>query len=173
MYITMYILYIYTMYTNYSLGLILHEESLVSVCLNGENPSFVLDIPDLLLLTHFVGNSTSLKSHDHNWVPICLPTFNSGAYLQGYIAGYKLFGGGVVQKPVELTLVLIATSSDPELFKSMHLANEAFKQVRMWLYMCIYVCMCIYVSIMYVFVFILMKLQHISIYIYTNISLSL
>ena len=50
--------------------------------INTENPSLVLNVSDVLLLTHFVGNSTSLRSHDHNWVPICLPAFNNKAYLQ-------------------------------------------------------------------------------------------
>ena len=37
---------------------------------------------DLLLLTHFVANSRSLRSNDHNWVPICMPDFNAKGFLQ-------------------------------------------------------------------------------------------
>jgi hypothetical protein len=39
-------------------------------------------ISDILLLTHFVANSKSLRSNDHNWVPLCMPDFNSTGFLQ-------------------------------------------------------------------------------------------
>lgn len=38
--------------------------------------------PDVLLLTHFVANSKSLRANDHNWVPLCMPDFNSKGFLQ-------------------------------------------------------------------------------------------
>jgi hypothetical protein len=37
---------------------------------------------DMILLAHFVHNSSSLKSHDQNWVPLCLPQLNAGGYIQ-------------------------------------------------------------------------------------------
>jgi hypothetical protein len=37
---------------------------------------------DILLLAHFVHNSPSLRSHDQNWVPLCLPSLNAGGYVQ-------------------------------------------------------------------------------------------
>jgi vacuolar fusion protein MON1 len=108
-------------------GLLLHEESLVAYCINEES-GLVLNVSDLLLLTHFVGNSSSLRTNEHNWVPICLPTFNSKAYLQAYVANFKSDGGGIVQRPVELSLVLIATSTDPELFKELHHNSTRFQR---------------------------------------------
>ena len=43
---------------------------------------FVFGVSDVVLLAHFVGNTNSLRHHDQNWVPICLPKFNSQAFLQ-------------------------------------------------------------------------------------------
>lgn len=37
---------------------------------------------DILLLAHFIESSPSLLTHDQNWIPICLPAFNAGGYLQ-------------------------------------------------------------------------------------------
>lgn len=106
-------------------GLLLHEDSIVAYCMN-EEAGLVLNVSDLLLLTHFVSNSTSLRTNEHNWVPVCLPTFNSKAYLQAYIANFKNDGNGIVQRPVELSLVLIATSADPALFTELHRNSERF-----------------------------------------------
>lgn len=37
---------------------------------------------DLLLLAHFIANSSSLKTQDQHWVPVCMPGFNEHGYLQ-------------------------------------------------------------------------------------------
>ena len=70
------------------LGLLLYYESLVAYSIHDDR-TLILNIMDILLLTHFISNSTSLKSTEHNWVPLCLPHFNSKAYLQVCIYIYK------------------------------------------------------------------------------------
>jgi hypothetical protein len=50
----------------------------------------MFDRTDVLLLTHFVANSTSLRHHEQNWVPVCLPAFNDRAFLQAYVADLRL-----------------------------------------------------------------------------------
>jgi hypothetical protein len=100
-----------------ALGILIHGDTLLVYLMN-DNHDFVLNVSDVLLLTHFVGNSNSLRSHDQNWVPICLPTFNSTAYLQAYISNLHLTGKF---KPMDLSLVLISTSSDAKAFKDLHL----------------------------------------------------
>ena len=99
-----------------ALGILIHEDTLLIYLMN-DNHDFVLNVSDVLLLTHFVGNSNSLRSHDQNWVPICLPTFNSTAYLQAYISNLHLNGKF---KAMDLSLVLISTSSDAKAFKDLH-----------------------------------------------------
>eukprot|EP01035_Chromulina_nebulosa_P020468 gene20468-26558_t len=91
-------------------GLLLHDEELISVY----SPNITLDTSDYLLLCHFVANATSLSSHDQNWVPICLPNFNSTAYLQAYICKMKIKDSST--KTIDIFLVLIATTSDPSTF---------------------------------------------------------
>ena len=60
-----------------ALGMLLYEDALIAYEVNEETPlSLVVD--DVHLLAHFVGNSKSLRTHDQNWVPICLPHFNEG-----------------------------------------------------------------------------------------------
>jgi hypothetical protein len=83
-----------------------------------DTQDLVLNVSDVLLLTQFVGNSNSLRSHDQNWVPICLPTFNATAYLQAYISNLHFQGK---YKAMDLSLVLISTSSDANAFKDLHL----------------------------------------------------
>ena len=46
----------------------------ISTLLNGQS--------DILLLSHFVTQSNSLRTNDQHWVPICMPGFNANGYLQ-------------------------------------------------------------------------------------------
>ena len=64
-----------------ALGVMLHGESLIAYSVNNETP-LPLPTSDVVLLAHFVGNSNSLRGRDQNWVPVCLPGFNSRAILQ-------------------------------------------------------------------------------------------
>lgn len=134
------------------------EGALIACSGNGE-AEFVLEDPDILLLTHFVSNSTSLKTHDQNWVPLCLPTFNSSAYLQAYVAklqiGSKL--GNLPSPPAmssaaptptgavsssnnmmmetpsdpatDVIVILIAAASDADTFKDLHRGRNYIQQV--------------------------------------------
>lgn len=99
-----------------ALGLLLFEDSIISYNMNAST-QLNLEVSDVLLLTHFVGNSNSLRSHDQNWVPICLPSFNDSAFLQAYISNLHLASGS---KSINLSLVLIATSSEGDVFKELH-----------------------------------------------------
>jgi hypothetical protein len=109
-----------------ALGMLLHEDCLISYTVNEETP-LSLDVDDVLLLTHFVGNSKSLRTHDQNWVPICLPHFNDGALLQAYICGMRLCPIAAHRKGhIDVSLVLI--SPDPSLFKELHAGREVLEQ---------------------------------------------
>jgi len=99
-----------------ALGVLLFEDSIISYNMNVAT-QLALEVSDVLLLTHFVGNSNSLRSHDQNWVPICLPSFNDAAFLQAYISNLHFHSG---TKSINLSLVLIATSSDGDVFKELH-----------------------------------------------------
>jgi hypothetical protein len=100
-----------------ALGVLIHGDTLLVYVMN-EAQDLVLNVSDVLLLTHFVGNSNSLRSHDQNWVPICLPSFNATAYLQAYISNLHFQGKN---KSMDLSLVLVSTSSDAKAFKDLHL----------------------------------------------------
>lgn len=79
--------------------------------------ALTLQTQDVQLLCHFVGNATSLRSHDQNWVPICLPIFNSTAFLQAYVCNMKIKDNN---KMIPIFLVLISTTSDSSTFKGLH-----------------------------------------------------
>jgi hypothetical protein len=98
-------------------GVLMYEDSLVAYCTN-QSINIYLHVSDILLLSHFVGNSNSLKSHDQNWVPLCLPSFNEKAFLQAYICNIRV---------IDLSLVLISTSSDPAMFKELHDCRVEFE----------------------------------------------
>lgn len=100
-----------------ALGVLIHGDTLLAYVMN-ETQDLVLNVSDVLLLTHFVGNSNSLRSHDQNWVPVCLPAFNATAYLQAYISNLHFHGKF---KSMDLSLVLISTSSDAKAFKDLHI----------------------------------------------------
>jgi hypothetical protein len=120
---------------------------------------------DIQLLTHFIANSRSLRSNDHNWVPICMPDFNSKGYLQvcaflvylyenmidvsrilskllffqAYISNIPLSGknaetpaspgGSSLPSSDELTVILMASSADPSVFKELLRGNKYLMQV--------------------------------------------
>lgn len=95
------------------LGIMLHGDSLLGYYANA-SASLTLDTSDVLLLSHFIGNASSLKSHDQNWVPVCMPNFNSNAFLQAYICNLKIV------KSMEFFLVLIAVETDSSAFRGLH-----------------------------------------------------
>jgi vacuolar fusion protein MON1 len=100
------------------LGMILYQDRLVTY---STNSSFDLELAtsDFLLLANFVGKSTSLRSNDQNWVPICLPNFNPDAYMQAYVCNLRLQSASA-SKHMDVSLVLISTSADPEMFNALH-----------------------------------------------------
>ena len=97
-----------------ALGMLLKHDSLVAYGTNDDTP-FDLDVSDVLLLSHFVGNSSSLRSHDQNWVPICLPNFNAGAIMQAYICNLRIHSMEE-NKHIDLSLILVSASADPMMY---------------------------------------------------------
>ncbi|KAJ1442903.1 trafficking protein Mon1-domain-containing protein [Ochromonadaceae sp. CCMP2298] len=118
--------------TKAALGILLHKDKLLCYSSNATT-ELNLSTPDVLLLTHFVANSKSLRSNDHNWVPICLPSFNPRGYLQAYVSNVlvesSVAGGGEAGvgagDATELTLIFVAASADPDVFKEL-LRGKAF-----------------------------------------------
>ena len=103
-----------------ALGILLSGDSLVGYHSN-EETALNLTTADMLLLAHFVGNSSSLRSHDQNWVPICLPQFNAGAILQAYICNLRLASDeGHISRCIDVSLILVSVSADPAMFKDLH-----------------------------------------------------
>lgn len=106
-------------------AMLMYEEHLIAYSLNG-SIGIALEVSDILLLTHFVSNSSSLRrSNDQNWVPVCLPSFNEKAFLQAYVCNLRLMSGGRV---ADLSLVLLSTSAEPETFSQLHEARKEFER---------------------------------------------
>jgi hypothetical protein len=101
------------------LGLLIYGEQLIAYSLNTSS-GVSIQATDVILLASFMYNSSSLKSHDQNWVPICLPDFNSSAYLQAYIANFPLATGS----SNSISLVFVCASTEAETFKSLHSSRE-------------------------------------------------
>ena len=87
-------------------------------------------------MTTFLSNSAALKYHEENWVPICLPNFNSNAFLQAYISHINLkrgsdfdsgsdvkSGSAPESKREEIALCLL--SANHEDFSKMHNSKTA------------------------------------------------
>mmetsp|Transcript_20961 Transcript_20961/g.35363 ORF Transcript_20961/g.35363 Transcript_20961/m.35363 type:complete len:321 (-) Transcript_20961:3719-4681(-) len=101
--------------SNAALGCIICDDSLL-VFASNDDMQVSVEVKDVLLLTHFVHNSPSLRCHDqNNWVPLCLPSLNAAGYVQAYISPLQLTSdaspatsqGG----PSTLSLVLISASN--------------------------------------------------------------
>ena len=110
-----------------ALGMLIKDDALVAYGTNDDTP-FDLDVSDVLLLSHFVGNSNSLRSHDQNWVPICLPNFNAGAIMQAYICNLRINSTTEESKHLDLSLILVSASADPMMFKELHDGREMLEQ---------------------------------------------
>jgi hypothetical protein len=108
------------------IGLLMYGEQLLAYSPNISS-GYSIKAADITLLASFVCNSSSLKSHDQNWVPICLPEFNSTAYLQAYIANFPIFK----ESSHILSLVLVCASTEAETFKLLHSFRE-----RLELFVC-------------------------------------
>ena len=108
-----------------ALGILMYHDSLVVF-----SPNSAIELPltsgDAVLLTHFVANSASLRSSDQHWIPVCLPEFNEKGFLQAYVSSLNFSGGSerAKEKGTEteskFTLVLVAASADPDVFRSLH-----------------------------------------------------
>ena len=92
------------------------------------NPSSELSFgsPDFTLLSTLVSSSSSLRSHEQNWVPICLPYFSADAYLQAYVAHFLL--SETRGSKNSISLVLVSNTSDPESFRVLHSARTFFEE---------------------------------------------
>lgn len=101
------------------LGLLIYGEQLIAYSLNTSS-GVSIQASDVILLASFMYNSSSLKSHDQNWVPICLPDFNPNAYLQAYVANFPLTTGS----SHSISLVFVCASTEAETFKSLHYSRE-------------------------------------------------
>lgn len=123
-----------------ALGLILNSEdgTLLSYSCN-TGLDLQLGVSDVLLLIHFVSKSSSLRTrhNQQHWVPLCLPYFNAGAFLQAYICNIQLPGNtlgnldhsrGVLARGIDMSLVLISSSSDASKFKDLHSGREDLEQ---------------------------------------------
>ena len=102
--------------------LLLYDDRLVAYLSNASSPLTLQD-SDLILLASFVSNSNSLKSHEQNWVPVCLPAFNANAHLQAYIANFSFNRSGPASTST-LSLVMISSDSDPEKFRILHIVRS-------------------------------------------------
>ncbi len=132
--------------SNAAIGMILEKDKLLSYRVNTDT-ALSLEASDIVLLTHFVANSTSFTKHDQNWVPICLPKLNASAVLHAYVctlhfdcsdefvntmkeqmARNKESGThNEDSRPgIDLSLILLSTSLDPAIIKEMHSGREEF-----------------------------------------------
>ena len=115
-----------------ALGIILYGDMLVSYSTNNATLDLELSTEDVLLLSHFVGHSRSLQSQDQNWIPLCLPAFNSQAYLQAYTCNITFKIPSCVDsdatKHYSVSLILIATSADPQVFAELHEGRQMLEQ---------------------------------------------
>ena len=109
--------------SNAAAALLLFDDSLL-VYMTNESSGLVLTASDIILLSSFVSHSTSLKSNDQSWVPICLPAFNANAYLQAYIANFPL----TVMGSKMLSLVLISASTDADMFRNLHTSRTKLQE---------------------------------------------
>jgi hypothetical protein len=107
-----------------AMGMMIHGDAMLTYCLNEETP-LNLEADDVLQICHFVGNSNSLRTHDQNWVPLCLPKFNSKAMLQAYVCNIHLDDTQDSEGSFDISLILI--SPDPSLFKELHEGREALQ----------------------------------------------
>lgn len=114
-----------------ALGIILYGDMLCSYSTNVAL-DLELSTDDVLLLTNFVGHSKSLQSQDQNWIPLCLPAFNSRAYLQAYTCNIKFnFATSAINsamKNYNITLILIATSADSKVFSELHEGRQVLER---------------------------------------------
>jgi hypothetical protein len=117
-----------------ALGLILYGDALVAYSSN-KTMDLNLHVSDAVLLAHFVGNSSSLRSNDQHWVPLCLPHFNAGAFLQAYISNLRIINNSSSGSSsadevahMDLSLVLISAVSDASMFKDLHAGREILEQ---------------------------------------------
>lgn len=106
-----------------AMGLLMSEDLLFSAY---KNPSLDLNLTtaDVILLTHFVANSKSLRTNDQHWVPLCLPAFNPNGYLQMYISNVPVSGD-----EGQFILILIAVSSEGESFSNLLKGKRYFEKV--------------------------------------------
>lgn len=98
-------------------GLFLYKDALIAFSPNSDM-ELPMSTADLVLVTHFVANSASLRSSDQHWIPICLPDFNDKGFLQAYVSSLQVTS----QKASDsgFLLVLIAASADPDVFRKLH-----------------------------------------------------
>eukprot|EP01034_Spumella_vulgaris_P025311 gene25311-31754_t len=86
-----------------------------------------LSTSDMVLLTQFVANSNAFRANDQHWVPICLPDFNPKGYLQAYISHLRL-SLPKTQHTTDVTVILMASNADPELFRELHRGRKYLEQ---------------------------------------------
>ena len=116
-----------------ALGLLLYKGMLISIAPNA-SMDFNLDDADIALLIQYVSKSKTLQSdNQQHWIPVCLPNFNENAFLQAYVNSMKLVSGtDQTQGTVDMngfSLVMIAVSADPEVFRLLHKYSEYFEGV--------------------------------------------
>ena len=81
----------------------------------------------MVLLTHFVAHSAGLQSQDQHWLPLCMPFFEPGGFLQAHVS--SVGSGGP-------TLLLLAASADPEAFAALQTQRNLLDQVPHYLLHC-------------------------------------
>jgi hypothetical protein len=124
-----------------AIGLLLEHDAIIAYVGN-DDIGLELSMDDLQLLVTFVTQSTSLMSHEQNWVPICYPKFNSKAYLQTYVAHFQPRWGHreslelqrkrMIEEKSELSSdpssILVLIAPQDSLFGNLHEAREIFEE---------------------------------------------
>ena len=68
-------------HTSCRFALLISDDELVTM-VQPKTPEHRITAPDILLLIDFIKATPSLKSHEQNWLPLCLPNFNDKGFLQ-------------------------------------------------------------------------------------------
>lgn len=109
-----------------AVGIVLFKDRMVNMYSNA-SMSLQLTTSDIVLLSHFVANSSSFRSNEQHWVPICMPDFNANGYLQAYISNIGVSGQDLTRRE-DFTLILVAASADSDTFKDLHRGRRGFEQ---------------------------------------------